>query len=405
MAKRRESPWRQLKRRLRLKRQSRDLRVEPLERRELLAFDTTIVNVPGQSTSVFLAPPDTVGDVGPNHYIQMVNAPGGSTFEIYDKQGNVVQASRDVDTLAAPGSNCANGAGDPIVLYDHLADRWLVSEFTPPGVDAMCVYISQTPDPTAGSWFAYEIVAPNFPDYLKIAAWEDAYTIGTNEVDNPIYALDRQRLVNGPSGVITAIRQSTPDRPGWQRNQIMPVDLDGPPAPAGSPSMFVRQIDDEITNPGGADPTQDFVEVWELDADFVTPANSTYTLAATVGIADFDYTLCNFSRFCLDQPGNPNSLDALPHYIHYSPQYRNFGSYETIVGSFTEDVDTDHAGIHWFEMRRTPGGNWTLYQDGTYAPDTQDRWMGSIAMNADGDIALGFSITSSTTTSTKLRAS
>ncbi|MDP6722292.1 MAG: hypothetical protein QGF59_26745, partial [Pirellulaceae bacterium] len=177
----------------------------------------------------------------------------------------------------------------------------------------------------------------------------------------------------------------------------MPADLDGPAAPAGSPGLFIRQLDDEITNPSGADPAQDFVEVWEFAPDFVTPANSTYTLAATVGIADFDYNLCNFSRSCLDQPGVPNSLDALPHYINYRAQYRNFGTHETLVGSFTEDVDTDHAGIHWFELRKAPGGAWSLFQDGTHAPDTEDRWMASAAMNVDGDIALGYSITSSTT--------
>ena len=114
----------------------------------------------------------------------------------------------------------------------------MLSEFTSPANNKLCMYVSQTPDPTAGTWFAYDIDAPNFPDYPKYGLWEDAYFIGTNEGDNPVYAVPRQRLVQGPSGNISPIRFSTADRPGWLRNHIMPADLDGPAGPDGVPRLL-----------------------------------------------------------------------------------------------------------------------------------------------------------------------
>ncbi len=177
----------------------------------------------------------------------------------------------------------------------------------------------------------------------------------------------------------------------------MPVDVDGPAPPAGAPGLFIRQIDDEITNPGGANPTNDFLEIWAFQPDFVTPANSTYGLAHTISISEFDYNLCNWDRNCLQQPGTAQRIDALPHYIAWRAQYRNFGSYETLLVSFTTDVGVNQAGVRWVEMRQPNAGSWGLYQEGTVSLDSDNRWMSSISMNGQGDIAPMYNVTSSTT--------
>ena len=369
------------------------LRFELLEDRRLLAFGTPLLDVAGLDAGS--NPPDTVGEVGPNHYVQMVNSSAGSSYQIYDRNGTVVLASTAADSLGT--GVCSTGRGDPVVVYDQLADRWMLTEFAQRVDQTLCIYISQTPDPT-GAYFEYQVATPNFPDYPKFGVWSDAYFVGTNETDSPAYALPRQQMLAGPSATITPIRIAGTDLPNWQRNHTMPADLDGPANPAGAPGLFVRQVDDEITNPGGPpNAANDFIEVWEFQPDFNTPANSTYTLATTVAIADFDYNLCNWSRDCLPQPGTTATIDALPHYIMWRAQYRNFGTHETLLVNFTVDVDaTDHAGVRWVELRDT-GAGWTTFQEGTVAPDADHRWMGAISMNGKGDIALMYNVTSTGT--------
>ena len=382
-------------------------RLEQLEERVLLAFATPLVNFDGIGFTG-ARPSDTVGDVGPNHYVQATNAAGGTRVAIYQKDGTTLDTFL-LDSLAPPGSDCANGRGDPIVAYDHLADRWVLLEFVDDAVDnALCVYVSKTGVPTSDpdDWYAYEFETPNFPDYPKLAVWPDAYYIGTNEGDNPVYALERSAMLQGNPAKM--VRRSGVDLPNWARNHIMPVDLDGAPPPPGTPGIFVRQVDDEVTNPGSADPNADFLEIWQFDVDFVTPANSTYTLAQVVPIQEFDYWLGDPGREDIEQPGTSQQIDALPHYMHYRVTYRVFDGYEALVGSFTVDANEDstpdydggtaeeQAGIRWFELRRSGTPTWTVYQEGTYAPDDEHHWMGSTAINELGEIALGYSVSSKT---------
>lgn len=368
-------------------------------------FSNPTINVPGQTFN-FTSPPDTVGDVGLDFYIQAVNS---TSITIYNKDdGSIADGPFRLDTLAPTGTPGVNGAGDPIVLYDHLANRWMLSEFQAPGVNVLSIYISRTSTPTSNpnDWFYYAVQAPNFPDYPKFGVHPDAYFIGTNETDNSVYAVDRNALLagTGSGGFITPIRFATPDRPGWLRNLIMPADLDGPAGPATRGGLYARQVDDEITNPGGADPTQDFVEIYEFQPDFVTPANSTYMQIANVGISEFDYDVCNPSRDCLPQPGTTNGLDALPHYIAYRLAYRHFATgtpndptpREVLVGSFTHDInDAPQAAVRWFELRDT-GTGWSVHQEGDIAPDATHRWMSAPAMDGNGNIAVGYNVTSST---------
>jgi len=347
------------------------------------------------------SPPDTVGDIGTNYYIQSTNSTGGSVFRVYDKEtGNLVAGPADMSSLAAgaPGIvNCSSGAGDPIILYDQAAGRWLLSEFSNTG-NKLCVYISATGDPISGGWHAYEFGAPSFPDYPKYAVWIDAYYVGTNESGGPgIYAMDRTSMLAGQAASIQ--RFNGPSLNGFGFQMITPADFDGAnPPPANSPGLFLRHNDDEAHSPGSNNAANDFLEIFEFDVDFANPANSTFTGPLQIPIADFDSHLCGFSTFvCIAQPNGGIGLDPLREVVMFRPQYRNTGAYESIVGTHVTDVDnTDHAGIRWWEARRTSGGTWTLAQEGTYAPDVHSRWMSSSATDQDGNLAIGYSTGSST---------
>ncbi len=360
------------------------------------AFNPPDLNFPGIPFQGG-APPDTVGEIGSRHYIQMTNA---SVVQIYDKNGLLVAGPFALDSLWAAGGSCAIGRGDPIVLYDHLADRWLMSEFATVG-NHLCVYISMTNDPVAGGWFNYDFATPNFPDYPKYAVWPDAYYVSSNEIGpSAAYALDRTNMLAG-NPALPLQRFTAPDLAGFGFQALIPSDLDGPPPPAGSPNLFMRHRDDEVHNAGSNDPTRDFLEIWEFSVDFAAPTNSTFTQVADVPVAEFDSDLCGlFSFFCFPQPGTFTRLDPLREVIMWRLQYRNFGTHEALVGNFVTDVTgTDRGGIRWFELRRTPpgAGAWGLFQEGTFAPDADNRWMGSIAMDRAGNIALGYSVSSTTT--------
>lgn len=358
------------------------------------AFLTPLLNVPGQGFTG-VNPPDTVGDVGPNHYIQMVNGSGGALFRIYDKSGNLLVGPISLDSLGV-GGPCASGFGDPIVLYDREADRWLMSEFAGSG-NHLCVYISQTGDPLNGPWYRYDFSTPNFPDYHKYAVWPDAYYVSSNENNPAAYALDRTKMLAGLPA--TFQRFTAPNLIGFGFQALTPGDLDGAtPPPAGAPGYFMRHRDDEVHNPGANDPAHDFLELWGFHVDFTTPANSSFSLLQNIAVSEFDSDLCGLVSFsCFPQPGTSTQLDPLREVVMWRLQYRNFGVYQTLVGNLVTDVDgTDHGGVRWFELRKSGPNPWTLYQEGTLAPDQHHRWMGSIAMDGSGNIALGYSVSSST---------
>jgi len=343
-----------------------------------------------------VAPPDTVGDVGLLYYIQSTNSSAGSTFSVYDKEtGATVAGPLSMDALGAnaPGIvNCAVGRGDPIILYDHLASRWLLSEFSDAG-NKLCVYISSTADPLQGGWFAYEFAAPQFPDYPKYGVWPDAYYIGTNEGAGPgVYALDRVSMLAGQAAAMQRFTASGLNGFGFQI--INPSDIDGPtPPPVGTPNFFIRHNDDESHNPGTNDPTTDFLEIFEFHVDFANPAASTFSGPISVPISEFDSNLCGLSSFsCIPQPNGGIGLDPLREVVMWRVQYRNKVTYESLIGSHVTDVDgTDHAGIRWWELRRNTGGGWVLAQEGTYAPDSHSRWMSSAATDQEGNLAIGYS--------------
>lgn len=362
------------------------------------AAPTTGVNFDG-ILATGLLPPDTVGDVGPNHYIQMVN----SALAIYDKLGNQLVGPLPINALwSGFGGPCqTKNSGDPIVRYDHLADRWLVSQFAVPGGTQgnwECIAISRSPDPVSGGWFLYAFrtvdTATNadiFPDYPKIAVWPDAYYMGTQRSfpngGLDVWAFEREQMLVG----LPARRvQFAVPRPSLF---LMPSDLDGPPPPAGTPNFFLRHVDGDRF--GG----NDRLEVFAFSVNWTNPAASTFTQIAMLPTAPFDSVLCaaNLMGLCVPQPSTNVRLETLTVWTMWRLQYRNFGNYEAMVTNHTVDANgNDLAGIRWYELRRSPADAWSIFQQGTHAPDNVHRWMGSIAMDQDGNMALGYSVSSDT---------
>ncbi len=337
----------------------------------LLTFD-------GQGNDTCLcSPPDTVGDVGPNHYVQVVNATG---VAIYNKSGQLLPGyPKDLSSLFAGGDCAVSNNGDPVVLYDSMADRWLLAQFSLG--NGVCVAISQTPDPT-GAYFGYEFITPDFPDYLKFGVWPDGYYMSTNESTYAAYAFDRRRMLQG--------LPSTSIRFDGVSNFMLPSDVDGGPPPQGAPNYFYTFKDNAFHGTA-----TDRLEIRGFRANFANPAASTFTLNNTIDIAPFTYTVCGFFIFdCIPQRDTPQKVDAVSEWPMFRFPYRNFLDHESLAGTFSVDRGGNTAALRWFELRKT-GGNWTLYQQGTLGSnDGVSRWMGSIAMDAAGNLALGYSVSS-----------
>ncbi len=369
------------------------------------------------NNAISVQPPDTQGDIGfdpatgARYYMQWVNL----SLAIWD-----VTDPSNVDQIFGPvsgnalftgfGGPCEDtNSGDPIVLFDHLANRWLASQFALPERPNppyyQCVAVSATANPT-GAWYRYEIRWPGdkFNDYPKFGVWPDGYYLtvnqfvpsgsgGFNWAGAGVAALERDKMLLGQPANIVYFDLFGVDS---DFGGLLPADLDGPAPPEGSPNFFMSWDDTSWTG----DPV-DTIRLWEFDVDWQTPLNSTFGLSGqpnqTLATSNVDPNMCNYARACIAQPDTSNKLDALSDRLMYRLQYRNYGDYQMLLTNHTVDVDSnDQAGIHWFELQRTTGP-WIVYQEGLHAPDTSDRWMGSIAADASGNIALGYSVVNSTT--------
>ncbi len=364
----------------------------------------TILNFEGLGNLNSVLPPDTEGAVGPNHYVQAVNL----SFAIFNKSGTMISGPFNTNTLwSGFGGACqTDNSGDAIFLYDEQADRFVLTQFAVNSALAVCFAVSTTPDPT-GSYYLYQFNTLRFPDYFKLGVWPDpannAYFMSTNSGlanQYDVYAFDRARMLQGLSATFQAFQN--------HRNLHMPADLDGmTPPPTGTPGILYTFRDGG--EPYFGNPPTDSIDIWEFDVDWATPANSTYTNVQNFippTLADFNWTVCGFFvSNCLGQPNTTRNIDSASWWPMQRLVYRNFGSHETLLGSWTVDVTgtPDWAGIRWFELRRNnttaapEGAGWTLYQQGTHAPDNTHRFMPSIAMDRAGNIAVGYSVTSETT--------
>jgi hypothetical protein len=362
-----------------------------------LSMAAPVQNFDGLNNVNAVLPPDTNGDVGPNHYMQWVNV----SFAIYSKTGTLLYGPAAGNTLwSGFGGPCeATNHGDPIVQYDHLADRWMVSQFAlpnyPSGPFYQCIAVSQTANPM-GAWYryAFQISATKLNDYPHFGVWPDGYYMSVNQFVGNTWAgagavvFEREKMLLGQpaQAVYFDLYGLDPNLGG-----MLPSDLDGPVPPAGAPNYFLQIDDDGFGYP------QDQIEIWKFSVNWGNPGASTFTQAGLLPTAAFDSDLCAGSRSCIPQPNTNVKLDAIPDRLMYRVQYRNFGSHQTLVLNHTVDVNTsDRAGIRWYELRSS-NATWGIHQQGTFSPDNTRRWMGSAAMDSLGNIALGYSASSGTT--------
>ena len=350
-----------------------------------------------------VSPPDPVGDVGPNHYVEMVNL----SFAVYNKFGTKLFGPADLGTLwqgfAIP--HCSDSSGDPIVLHDQFADRWILTQFTALGPNYWnCIAVSQTSDPL-GAYFRYAVpTGLNFPDYPKSGVWPDGLYISTREFDpddnfagNGAYVVNKDQLYAGdPNAAVVSFLLPPGNTPWLQGDGLLPTDLDGNRLPpAGSPNYFVGSMDDGAQYGAPADA----LNVFEFHVDWATPTASTFTFTGSLPVAPFDSIFpCrgNNSRACIPQPGTSNLVDVLSYRQRpiWRLAYRNFGTHQAMVTNQSVEAQPKLAGTRWYELRNT-GTGWTVHQQGTYSPaDKVHRWMGSIAMDKQGNMALGYSVSS-----------
>src|SRR4051794_14812475 len=349
-----------------------------------LSFD----GIPFPSVGCSCAPPDTNGEVGPTQYVQIVN----EGFQVYSKSGASLYGPAGITTLwSGFGGGCQNsGDGDPVVLYDQLAGRWVITQFAGASVPtAECVAVSTTNDAT-GTWFRYGFhLGSNFFDFPHLGVWPDGYymsmnvfnSAGTAFLGPQPFAFNRAAMLTGSAAsfVTTGITG------GSTEETYLPADRAGSAAaPAGAPTRFVEW-------PSGS-PLH--YKVFHFHADFATPANSSFTLFASPAAAGFTQ-LCGASRACVPEP-NGSSLDGIADRLMFRSAYRNFGDHESLVSNYTVSSG-GVAGIRWLELRNVTAGPVSVFQESTYQPDTTWRWLGSAAMDGSGDLAVGFSASSATT--------
>ncbi len=369
-------------------------------------------------------PPDPVGDVGPNNYVEMINL----VFAVYDKSGNLLLGPVDTGTLwdgfVVP--DCTDPSGDPVVLYDQFSDRWLLSQFTTRGLDDPslpfynCVAISTTPDPT-GSYYRYAFKtqadpeAPTggtfFPDYPKYGVWKDSYVMTTRDFGLytgygiSVYALEKNKMINGQAKAraVQFFLDSNVVPLEMIGDGLLPPDVDGKTKPKNdAPAPIVGTQDDGA----GYGATFDALNIWELKVQWNSTPTASLTGPVQLPVAPFDSVFpCvggQGSRDCLPQPGITNTaqyLDILSYRQRptYRLAYRNFGTYESYVTNQSVEATPGVAGVRWYEIRRDSVGKYSVYQQGTYAPgDGIHRWMGSAAMDWKGNIALGYSVVNGT---------
>ncbi len=347
-----------------------------------LVMPTPAQNFDGMYNYWGFIPPDTNGDVGLSHYVQIVN----SGLEVFSKTGASLYGPVDINTLwQGFGGHCeSENAGDPIALFDSQANRWLISQFTTDGPPYyQCIAISTSGDPTGSYYrYAFQSSASVFEDYPHFGVWPDGYYMTTNEFDaNDNFAgagnfsFERPRMLTGDPNARMVYFHLDPPEGG-----MLPSDQDGASPPAGSPNYIMEFMDNG---------NNDSLNMFRFHVDWTTPSNSTLTGPTIMPVAPFDSNVP-----LVPQQGTSVGLDSLSDRLMYRVAYRNWAGLESLVLNHTVMGSSNQAAIRWYEVR-APGGTPVINQQGTYSPNSEWRWMGSAAMDRIGDIAVGFSASSS----------
>jgi len=350
----------------------------------LLETDTTIQNFEGLNGGSFI-PPDTDGDIGPNHYFQVVNC----SYAIYNKGGVKILGPLASSSVWNGMPNNSND-GDAVVLYDEHANRWLFTQFSlpnfPNGPFYQMIAISQTPDPT-GSWYRYQYLFSTMPDYPKFGIWPDGYYMSCNRftAGSTYYtgtgaaAFDRTQMIAGnPDALMVWFTLSASN----EAFSMLPSDCDGSFPPVGTPNYFTYEYD----------ATPYHLGILEFNVNWTSPGSSTLGNLLSLDVNNFNPDIGNG----IPQKGTNVKLSTLSDRLMYRLQFRKFNDHWSMVCNHSVNAGSNVAGVRWYELRKTTGA-WSVFQQATYAPsDNNCRWMGSMAMDSAGNIALGYSISSST---------
>ena len=397
-------------------------------------------------------PSDNSLAVGPDHIIQTVNsrlAIFTKKGQRFDTTGRVLYGSVPTNTLfkGFTGTCEARNNGDAVVRYDQLADRWLVvmpifrraparadqppvwkgsdsvhdapvgvsdqpgrasSLFVPPrdttqpapargrgagggtpppadtGPYSMCYAVSTSPDPL-GTWYRYEFLRPLFPDYPRPAVWPDGYYVPTSTGDDVIEkhacVVDRNRMLRGQPATEQCL---VIDGVNFLNN----ADLEGKRLPPdGAPNPMLASGGTQLQN----DLDDDGVYVWQFHVDWRNPARTRLTPVAKVGVAPYSYLCGGQLTNCVPQPGTDRRLDAQGDKIMARVVYRNLGNRESIVAVHSVNTEAAAGGVRWYEFDVQRDRSLKLRLQSTFAPDSFYRWMASPAIDARGNIVVGYS--------------
>jgi len=361
------------------------------ERSHILSHPATNPILSFQATNYGVTPSDPTGAAGPNHYVVAYN----TGFKIFDKTGNVLVNDTSLSSLF-PGYV---SDGDPIVLYDSFADRFLITEFDiSSNPNKLLIAVSQTADPVNGGWYIYSFPMNSLPDYPKFSVWSDGYYITLNKnsasasSSEVVFVIERDKMLNGDT---TAAIVGFP-LPGISTSGFfspLGFNAGGSTLPPVGDAPIIYLQDDSWANIN-----QDHLKIWNINVDWNTTSNSTITNQPQIlNTTAFNSVFNNGSFSNLPQP-NGTDIDALQATIMYMANYRRFASYNSTVINFVVNTDNQgKAGIRWYELRQDNDGDpWYIYQEGTYIdPSNHNTFAGSINMDSQGNIGLGYTIVDS----------
>lgn len=328
-------------------------------------------------------PYDPSGAAGPNHYIQAVNA---TTYRIYNKTTGANMGGGTVGNLWSPATG---NAGDPIIMYDRFADRWFISQFG--SGNQVYIAISTTGNPL-GTYYTYTYTSPQFPDYLKFSIWRDGYYMTSNTGTQRVFCFERSVMHTG--GTARSVYTSfNPPRAGGFFCP-MPGDADGNgglPTTGGCPIFSY-----EDNGWGGT--FADQINIYEANVTWGTTPTLTIPVAtgSPLNTSPFDGSYdANWDD--ITQPGTTQKLDGIGGILQYRAQWRKWPTYNSVVLNWPVKISSTERGIMWAELRQS-GTTWSIFQQGIYDPDAYSRWVGSIAMDDQGNIALCYAKSGTTPT-------
>ncbi len=339
-------------------------------------------------------PSDPTGAVGPNHYVNAWNR----AFSIWDKSGNQLVPPASLFTIG--GEFNTDKVTDPNVVYDEAADRFIIMQwaYSP---NRLLLAVSQGPNPVTDGWYTYAFdIGTIDPDYPKISVWSDGYYITTNsnpvsvETDNnpSVFVIERDKVLLGENASMISFPLPGINSYGF----YSPAGFHsvGPELPPPGDAPIVYFQDDAWQGI-----SEDHLKLWLINVNWKFPMTSTIELSQKLGsddgVSPFESNFDEGDFANLTQPSGPD-VDALQGAMMYMTQFRRFRDHNSVVMNFVVDTEpgiAEHAGIRWYELRQSKYGQpWTVYQEGTYAPDGSDRFCGSIALDIRGNIGLGFTI-------------